>query len=104
MPTQKDIINGYSINIPGFVGIYKILLIAVLIFPWYVILSNKNISGTLFGYLIGNDFSKKCPPCNFDLSKCPACLEPKKQCPVVEPCPACPKPDCPPCQCVFPTT
>ena len=46
-----------AINLPGFTGLYKILIIAVLIFPWYVILSNRNFATTLFGYIIGKSFS-----------------------------------------------
>ena len=38
-----------SIPLPGFLGIYKILIIAILIFPWYVIVSNRNFSGTYSG-------------------------------------------------------
>ena len=63
MPAKREpILNGLSISIPGFVRIYKILFIAVLIFPWYVILSNKNIPGIMFSYLIGKeDIQKSCP-------------------------------------------
>ena len=67
--------NDLSIPLPGLSGLYKILIIALLIFLWYLILSNKNFSGLLFGYLLGGtDF---CP-------KCQVCL----QCPVPE-CPEC---------------
>ena len=102
MPAKKGepILNGLSISIPGFVGIYKILFIAILIFPWYVILSNKNIPGIMFSYLIGKeDIQKNCPPCKMDISKCPLCIEPKQKCPIVEPCPGCPAPQCPACEC-----
>ena len=62
--------NGFSIPLPGFFGIYKILFIAILIFPWYVIISNKNISNTLFQYLLGNNFQKECV-CEKCPDKCP---------------------------------
>ncbi len=54
--------GGICIPLPGFIGLYKILIIAVLIFPWYVILSNRNFSTTLFGYIIGTNFTG-CPKC-----------------------------------------
>ena len=88
-----------SIPLPGFLGIYKILIIAILIFPWYVIVSNRNFSGALFGYLLGNgnQFCQKCEEleeykcdisqsfnstnftcpdciCNFTDFKCPDCV------------------------------
>ncbi len=59
-----------SITLPGFTGLYKILFIAVLVFPWYVIISNRNISATLFGYIIGQNFTG-CPPCKSQCSVCP---------------------------------
>ncbi len=34
-----------EITLPGFSGMYKILFICVILFPWYAILSNKHISG-----------------------------------------------------------
>ena len=61
--------NDLSIPLPGISGLYKILIIALLIFPWYVILSNRNFSGLLFGYLLGGtDFCPKCP-----VPECPEC-------------------------------
>ncbi len=54
--------GGISISLPGIIGLYKILIIGVLIFPWYVILSNRNFSTTLFGYIIGTNFTG-CPKC-----------------------------------------
>ena len=54
--------GGINISLPGFIGLYKILIITVLIFPWYVILSNRNFSTTLFGYIIGTNFTG-CPKC-----------------------------------------
>ena len=74
------------IPLPGFLGIYKIIIIIVLLFPWYAILSNKNIANNLFRFLLGNDFQKECPA--FDCSKCegpincPNCLPPNQVCPV----------------------
>ena len=71
-----------SISLPGISGLYKILIIALLIFPWYVILSNRNFSGLLFGYLLGGtDFCPKCQECQ----KCQVC-------------PQCPVPECPECK------
>ena len=77
-----------SIPLPGFLGIYKILIIAILIFPWYVIVSNRNFSGAIFGYLLGNgnNFCPKCEECQecqCDISqsfnstnstRCPDCI------------------------------
>ena len=64
-----------SIPLPCLVGIYKILIILILIFPWYVIISNRNFSGAIFGYLLGNksDFCPKCEceECIFELPKVP---------------------------------
>ena len=54
--------GGVCISLPGFIGLYKILIIAVLIFPWYVILNNRNFLTTLFGYIIGTNFTG-CPKC-----------------------------------------
>ena len=77
-----------SVALPGLSGLYKILIIGLLIFPWYVILSNKNFSGLLFGYLLGGtDFCPKCQECQ----KCQVC----PQCPQ---CPQCPVPECPECK------
>ena len=74
MPSRNSkgqfISDDMSISLPGFTGLYKILLIAVLIFPWYVILSNRNFSTTLFGYVIGKNFTG-CPQC--DACECPKC-------------------------------
>ena len=54
--------NDISIPLPSFIGLYKILIIAILVFPWYAILSNKNVSNTLFQYIIGRNFTddKQC--------------------------------------------
>ena len=38
-----------SIHLPGFIGIYKISIVAILIFPWYVILINRNFLGHYLG-------------------------------------------------------
>lgn len=65
-----------SISLPNLIGLYKILIIAVLIFPWYAILINRNVSSTLFQYIIGKNFTDNCP-------KCQECPDPK--------CPKCPK-------------
>ena len=63
--------NDLSIPLPGLSGLYKILIIGLLIFPWYVILSNKNFSRLLFLYLLGGtDF---CPKCQ----ECPVCPVPE---------------------------
>lgn len=61
--------DGLSIPLPGFLGIYKILIIIVVLFPWYCIISNRNIANILFGYLIGNQ-KEDCPTC----PTCPTCL------------------------------
>ena len=55
-----------SIPLPGLAGLYKMLIICVLIFPWYVILSNRNFATTLFGYILGSNFAgcPKCEECN----------------------------------------
>ena len=86
MPTKNAKVqftrNDLSIALPGLSGLYKILIIGLLIFPWYVILSNKNFSGLLFGYLLGGtDFCPKCQECQV----CPQC-------------PQCPVPECPECK------
>ena len=44
--------NDLYIPLPGFSGLYKLLIIGFVIFPWYVILSNVNISNFLFSYLL----------------------------------------------------
>ena len=90
-----------SIPLPGFIGIYKILFFAALIFPWYVIVSKHNFITWLFDYLVGTE---ECPKCE----TCPVCPKPKEcpkyegPCPIYEgpcqPCPECPKPkECPKC-------
>ena len=76
MPAARNVRGQFvrddlAINLPGFTGLYKILIIAVLIFPWYVILSNRNFATTLFGYIIGKNFSG-CPQC--DCPKGEGCL------------------------------
>ena len=79
-----------SVVLPGLSGLYKILIIGLLIFPWYVILSNKNFSGLLFGYLLGGtDFCPKCP-----VPECPEC----KIYPQYPQCPQCPVSECPECK------
>ncbi len=75
-----------SIPLPGFIGIYKILFFAALIFPWYVIVSKHNFITWLFDYLVGTE---ECPkyegPCSIYEGPC-------------QPCPECPKPkECPKC-------
>ncbi len=110
MPSRNSkgqfVSDNLSISLPGFTGIYKILIIAVLIFPWYVILSNRNFSTSLFGYIIGKNFTgcpqcEECKPCmipqlppDFNQEKFKEIIESMKsiQCPV---CPICPK--CPEC-------
>ena len=50
-----------SIPLPGFIGIYKILFFAALIFPWYVIVSKHNFIAWLFDYLVGTKEGPSCP-------------------------------------------
>ena len=53
-----------GIPLPGFGGLYRLLVIGLLIFPWYVILSNRNFSSIIFKYLLGGtDFCPKCQEC-----------------------------------------
>ena len=84
-----------SIPLPGFIGIYKILFFAALIFPWYVIVSKHNFITSLFDYLVGTEECPKCETCPV----CPKCET--GSCPIYEggqcqPCPECPKvPECP---------
>ena len=76
-----------SIPLPGFIGIYKILFFAALIFPWYVIVSKHNFITWLFDYLVGTEECPKCETCHV----CPTCSVGGK-------CPECPKPkECPKC-------
>ena len=76
-----------SIPLPGFIGIYKILFFAALIFPWYVIVSKHNFITWLFDYLVGTE---ECPKCE---TTCPVCPKYEGPC---QPCPECPKPkECP---------
>ena len=54
--------NDISIPLPSLGGLYRILIIGILIFPWYAILKNKDYSTTLFSqntqyYLHKNDQS-----------------------------------------------
>ena len=44
-----------AIYIPSLAGLYKILIIAILIFPWYIIIRNRDFGTTLFNYLIGRN-------------------------------------------------
>lgn len=57
-----------SLPLPSFIGLYKILIVVVLIFPWYAILSNRNVSSTLFHYIIGKNFTDDCECSRFQSS------------------------------------
>jgi hypothetical protein len=88
-----------SIPLPGFIGIYKILFFAALIFPWYVIVSKHNFITWLFDYLVGRE---ECPKRETTCPVCPKCETTYPVCPKYEgpcqPCPECPKPkECPKC-------
>ena len=61
-----------SIPLPGFIGIYKILFFAALIFPWYVIVTRHNYMTWLFDYLVGTGTCKPCPECP-KAQECPKC-------------------------------
>lgn len=83
-----------SISIPSLTGLYKILIFAILILPWYVIISNRNISSILFGYMIGN--TTTCPKCE----ECPKWEDRNCECPID--CTKCPV-DCSQCKKKGPT-
>ena len=72
--------NDISIPLPSFTGLYKILIIGIVLFPWYTILKNKNYSTTLFSSVLGTDYCPQCPICPL-------------QCPIPPPCPYGPPPD-----------
>ena len=82
--------DGLNIPLPTFVGLYKIFFIGILVFPWYVIIKNRDFSSSLFSELLGG--TKYCP-------KCPICpILPPPKCPIPPPCPIlrCPIMRCPP--------
>ena len=56
-----------AIHLPSFGGLLKILVLGIVIFPWYAIISNKNLSSSLFNYVIGQDFCE-CPFCPLENS------------------------------------
>ena len=63
------------IHLPNFLGLYEILIIAFLIFPWYVIINNRNFSGAFIAYLLGNHFLpkyeyKEYEECEFSRTEC----------------------------------
>ena len=71
--------NDISIPLPSFAGLYKILIIGILLFPWYAILKNKNYSTTLFSSILGTEFSPTCPTCSECV--CPQCpIPPPPKC------------------------
>ena len=84
--------NDISIPLPSLSGLYKILIVGILIFPWYTILKNKDYSTTLFSGILGEDYCPTCPICPPPPPPCPAC--PRQPPPK---CPACPPLICPPC-------
>ena len=53
--------NDFSIPLPSLGGLYKILIIGIVLFPWYTILKNKDYSTTLFNSMLGTEY---CPPCS----------------------------------------
>jgi len=109
--TKADI----YIPLPSWSGLYKILVISILIFPWYVILKNQDFSTALFSSMLGTDYCPKCPVCpDLPPSKPPKC--PKR--PNIR-CLPCPSEEnrangangmngtngtnvCPPCECECP--
>ena len=55
--------NDISIPLPSFAGLYKILIIGILLFPWYAILKNKDYSSTIFSSILGTEYCQ-CQPCS----------------------------------------
>ena len=84
--------NDISIPLPSLSGLYKILIIGILIFPWYTILKNKDYSISLFFSMLGTEYCPTCPKCH----ECPIC----PQCPTPPP-PKCPAPQESVCQCLI---
>ena len=74
--------NDIYIPLPSLSGLYKILVIGILIFPWYTILKNKDYSTTLFSSMLGTEC---CPTC-FECSVCPECITPPPKCPAPPQC------------------
>ena len=66
--------NDIYIPLPSLSGLYKILVIGILIFPWYTILKNKDYSTTLFSSMLGTEYCPICPVCS-TCSECPVCPE-----------------------------
>ena len=85
--------NDIYIPLPSLSGLYKILVIGILIFPWYTILKNKDYSTTLFSSMLGTEYCPTCPVCP-TCSECPVCPE----C-ITPPPPKCPAPPQCICQC-----
>ena len=81
--------NDIYIPLPSLSGLYKILVIEILIFPWYTILKNKDYSTTLFSSMLGTEYCPTCPTCSECV--CPQCPTP--------PPPKCPAPPQCICQC-----
>ena len=85
--------NDIYIPLPSLSGLYKILVIGILIFPWYTILKNKDYSTTLFSSMLGTEYYPTCPVCPM-LPAYPACPE------FIAPTPPkCPAPPQRICQC-----
>ena len=86
--------NDIFIPLPSLSGLYKILIIAILIFPWYAILKSKNYTTTLFSSILGTEYCPDCPTC--PTFNCPDCVYPKEKPPKF------PSFQCPPCYCIIP--
>ena len=74
--------NDIYIPLPSLSGLYKILVIGILIFPWYTILKNKDYSTTLFSSMLGTEY---CPTYS-ECPVCPECITPPPKCPAPPQC------------------
>ena len=58
--------NDISIPLPSLGGLYRILIIGILLFPWYNILKKKDYSSTIFSSILGTEYCNcplECKPC-----------------------------------------
>jgi len=58
--------NDISIPLPSLGGLYKILIIGIVLFPWYTILKKKDYSATIFSSILGKEYCQcplECQPC-----------------------------------------
>ena len=49
--TGRFMTEGYSIQLPSFITLIQILILSILIYPWYYIITKHNYLGMIFEYM-----------------------------------------------------